>query len=94
PYAEPHGSEVPPVGDESTATAYDAQLARDEDVQPVDATPAPEPTWAPEATQAEDTASFDDAPVTDEHHPAWSAEQVPPVDRPAASDDHDREPPR
>ncbi|HEU4547646.1 MAG TPA: ATP-binding cassette domain-containing protein, partial [Microlunatus sp.] len=58
PYAEPYGSEVPPVGDESTATAYDAQLARDEEVRPVDATPAPEPTpaaeptWEREPTQA------------------------------------------
>ena len=28
--AEPYGSEVPPLNDESSATAYDAQLARDE----------------------------------------------------------------
>ena len=64
-----------------------------------------EPTQAPEAgqapeerqaeeRQAEDTASFDNAPVADEHHRAGPTEQVPPVDRPAASDDHDREPPR
>ena len=52
--AEPYGSEVPPVGDESMATAYDAQLAEDE---------------APQSS------------VADTHHQA-------------ASDDHDREPPR
>jgi hypothetical protein len=57
---------------------------------------APEPTPAPDTTPAEDTSSFGHVPVTDEPHPAGPAEQAPPVDHPAASDDHDhdREPPR
>ena len=77
---EPYGSEVPPVSDESSATAYDAQLARDE---------------AAESSVATDDAPAPDAPPrSDDEHAGTPVEDAPQIDRPAASDDHDREPPR
>ena len=79
--AEPYGSEVPPVDDESPATAYDAQLARDEAVE----SSAVGPDGAPASGAA---------PSSNDQHLSTAADGASSVDQPADSDDHDREPPR
>ena len=82
--AEPYGSEVPPVNDESSATAYDAQLARDEAAES-----------AAIATDDAPTADTSYAvPHSDDEHVSSPAEDAPQAEEPAAPDDHDREPPR
>ena len=78
---EPYGSEVPPVNDESSATAYDAQLARDE---------AAESAEIP----ADDAPASDASSRSDDEYVSTPVEDAPVLDQPAASDDHDREPPR
>jgi osmoprotectant transport system ATP-binding protein len=117
--AEPYGSEVPPVADESVGTAYDAQLARDETTQPREDIPASEGLLSSEGLQSTETtqprediqssedlqsseaprdevaAPYDAEPVTEDRHDTGTPDQqLPPADQPAASDDHDREPPR
>ena len=66
--AEPYGSEVPPVSDESSATAYDAQLARDE---------AAESSGSPRRRRRHPDAS----PRSDDEHVSTPVEDAPP--RPA-----------
>ncbi len=66
--AEPYGSEVPPVNDESSATAYDAQLARDEAAESA-------------AIATDDAPASDASSRSDDEYVSTPVEDAPLIDR-------------